>query len=62
MHQIAQRYALKVKALYQLNDMAPGTPIKAGQRILLRNPEKMSNFVRTINQVINNPDSLNLSN
>lgn len=62
MHQIAQRYALKLKALYQLNDLAPGTPIKAGQRILLRNPEKMSSFVRTINQVINNPDSLNLSN
>lgn len=59
MHMIAQRYALKLKALYELNDMAPGTPIKAGQRIMLRNPEKMSAFVRTVNQAINNPDSIN---
>lgn len=58
MHSISQRYALQLNALYKLNNLAPGTPIKVGQRILLRNPDLMSPFVRTINQAINNPDSL----
>ncbi len=58
MHSISQTYALKLNALYKLNDMKPGTPIKAGQRIKLRNPDQLSNFMRAMNQVVNNPDSL----
>lgn len=58
MHSISQTYALKLDALYKLNDMKPGTPIKVGQRIKLRNPEQLSNFMRAVNQIINNPDSV----
>lgn len=58
MHRISQTYALKLDALYKLNEMKTGTPIKVGQRIKLRNPDQLSPFMRTMNQVINNPDSV----
>jgi len=61
MHLISQKYALKMSALYKLNDMTPGTPVNVGQRIKLRNPEKMSTFVRAMNQAINTPDSTTIS-
>ncbi|MDP4277802.1 MAG: glucosaminidase domain-containing protein [Bacteroidota bacterium] len=57
MRDIAQKYALQLKALYDMNDMKPGTPVKAGQRIKLRNPEKMSAFWRAMHQTANTPDS-----
>lgn len=57
-HSISQTYALKLDALYKLNDMKPGTPIKVGQRIKLRNPDQLSPFMRTMNQVINSTDSV----
>lgn len=57
MHSLSQTYALKLDALYKLNDMKPGTSIKPGQRIKLRNPDQLSPFMRSVNQVINAPDS-----
>jgi len=50
---IAQTYGLKLKALYKMNQLTEGMEIQAGQRIKLRNPEQMSNFVRTINENMN---------
>jgi LysM repeat protein len=46
---IAQKYALQLKALYKLNDMNISDKPVAGQRIKLRNPDQMSNFVRIMN-------------
>lgn len=57
MFNIAQMYAMKLEALYKLNDMKRGTEIKPGQRIKLRNPEQMSNFVRSVNIILNTPDT-----
>ena len=57
MHSISQTYALKLDALYKLNEMKRGTAIKVGQRIKLRNPDQLSNFMRSVNQIINTPDS-----
>jgi len=55
---IAQKYGLRLKALYKLNEMKPTDEIHAGQKIKLRNPEQMSNFVRAMNESINNIDSI----
>jgi LysM repeat protein len=57
MHQIAQQYALQLDALYKLNDMVPGASLKIGQKIKLRNPEKMSAFMKAMNQSVNMPDT-----
>lgn len=46
---IAQQYALQLKALYKLNEMNTSDKPVSGQRIKLRNPDQMSNFVRIMN-------------
>jgi LysM repeat protein len=58
MHSIAQKYGLQLKALYKLNDMKVGDPIKIGQKIKLRNPEQMSNIIKAMNEAINKKDSI----
>jgi len=58
MHSIAQQYGLQLKALYKLNNMKVGDPIKVGQRIKLRNPEQMSNIIKAMNEAINKKDSI----
>jgi len=57
MHFIAQKYALKLDALYKMNDMTPGEPVKPGTKIKLRNPEQLSPFMRTMNDAFNKTDS-----
>lgn len=58
MHSIAQKYGLQLKALYKLNDMKVGDPIKVGQKIKLRNPEQMSNIIKAMDEAINKKDSI----
>ena len=58
MHDISQKYGLQLKALYKLNNMNPGDPIKAGDKIKLRNPEQMSNIVKAMTQAVNKQDSV----
>ena len=58
MHSIAQKYGLQLKALYKLNTMNPGDSIKAGQKIKLRNPEQMSNFVKIMTEAVNKQDTI----
>jgi len=58
MRSISQTYALKLDALYKLNEMKTGTPIIVGQRIKLRNPDQLSTFMRAMNEVVNTPDSV----
>ena len=36
MYTISQRNGIRLKKLYKLNDMRPGTPVRAGQKLLLR--------------------------
>jgi LysM repeat protein len=57
MHFIAQKYGLKVKALYEMNSMKPGDPIKPGMKIKLRNADLMSPIIRAMNEALNKPDS-----
>jgi LysM repeat protein len=57
MHFIAQKYALKLDALYKMNDMNAGDVPKVGSRLKLRNPDQMSTFVRALNYGFNKTDS-----
>jgi LysM repeat protein len=57
LHLIAQRYALKLSALCKMNDLKPDTPLKPGQRIKLRDPERMSAFMRALHQAAGAADS-----
>jgi len=57
MFSIAQKYGLQLKALYKLNNMNPGDPIKSGQKIKLRNPEQMSNIMKAMTGAFNKQDS-----
>lgn len=54
---ISQKYGLQLKALYKLNDMKVNEEIHAGQRIKLRNPEQMSEFVRAMNESLIKADT-----
>jgi LysM repeat protein len=40
MWEISQKYGIKLKRLYQLNQMIPGTEPKPGQKLLLRKKPK----------------------
>ncbi len=57
MHYIAQKYALKLDALYKMNYMTLGEPVKPGSKIKLRNPEQLSTFMRAMNDAFNKADS-----
>lgn len=57
MHFIAQKYALKLDALYKMNYMIPGEAVKPGTKIKLRNPEQLSTFMRALNDAFNKADS-----
>jgi LysM repeat protein len=57
MHFIAQKYALKLKALYQMNNMKPGDPFQVGMKIKLRNADSMSPIIKAMNQALNKADS-----
>ena len=58
MHSIAQQYGLQLKALYKLNNMNSGDPIKMGQKIKLRNPEQMSTIIKAMTEALNKQDSI----
>jgi LysM repeat protein len=57
MHSIAQKYGLQLKALYKLNNMNLGDPIKVGQKIKLRNPDQMSPIMKAMTEAFNKQDS-----
>lgn len=57
MHSIAQKYALKLDALYKMNNMRPGEPVRPGTKIKLRNPEQLSTFMKAMNDAFNKADS-----
>lgn len=57
MHFIAQKYALKLDALYKMNNMRPGESVRPGTKIKLRNPEQMSPFMKAMNDAFNKADS-----
>ncbi|MCX6309628.1 MAG: glucosaminidase domain-containing protein, partial [Bacteroidia bacterium] len=61
MHNIAQKYALKLDALYKMNDMIPGEAAKPGTKIKLRNPDQFSPFMRALNDAFNKADSTNVT-
>ncbi len=61
MFSISQKYALQLKALYKLNEMKPTDTIKPGQRIKLRNPEQMSEFVKAMNESLIKADTTNIN-
>jgi LysM repeat protein len=60
MHAIAQKYALKVDALYKMNSMSPGSPVQPGTKIKLRNPEQLSPILKSMNDAFNKADSTNV--
>jgi LysM repeat protein len=57
MHFIAQKYALKLDALYKMNDMTLGEAVKPGTKIKLRNPDQLSPFMKALNDAFNKTDS-----
>lgn len=57
MFSISQKYGLQLKALYKLNDMKNTDDIKVGQRIKLRNPEQMSEFIKAMNESVMKADT-----
>jgi len=61
MHHIAQKYALKLDALYKMNYMIPGEVVKPGTKVKLRNPEQLSTFMRALNDAFNKADSTNVT-
>ncbi|HET9570960.1 MAG TPA: glucosaminidase domain-containing protein [Bacteroidales bacterium] len=61
MHSIAQKYALKLEALYKMNNMPLGQPVKPGTKIKLRNPEQLSPFMKALNDAFNKADSTNVN-
>jgi LysM repeat protein len=62
MHSIAQKYGLKLDALYKMNNLTPGSAPKVGMRIKLRNPEQMPLIIRAINESMNKTDSIKSNN
>ena len=58
MLKISQKYGLQLKALYNLNEMKVTDQIHVGQRIKLRNPEQMSEFVRAMNESMIKADTI----
>lgn len=60
MHFIAQKYALKLEALYKMNYMTLGEAAKPGTKIKLRNPDQLSPFVKAMNDAFNKADSTNV--
>ena len=61
MHSIAQKYALKLDALFKMNGMKPGDVLVKGQKIKLRNPEQMSTISRAMNDAFSKADSANIN-
>jgi len=61
MHYIAQKYALKLEALYKMNDMIPGEAVKPGTKVKLRNPAQLSPFMKAMNDAFNKADSTNVT-
>jgi LysM repeat protein len=57
MHFIAQKYALKLDALYKMNNMTLGEAVRPGTKIKLRNPEQLSPFMKALNDAFNKADS-----
>jgi len=57
MHFIAQKYALKLDALYKMNNMRAGEPVRPGTKIKLRNPDQLSPFMKAMNDAFNKADS-----
>ncbi len=57
MHAIAQKYALKLDALYKMNNLTPNSVLKPGTKIKLRNPDQLSPVVRAMNEAFNKTDS-----
>ena len=57
MHFIAQKYALKLDALYKMNYMTIGEGVRPGTKIKLRNPDQLSPFMRVMNDAFNKSDS-----
>lgn len=57
MFSISQKFGLQLKALYKLNDMKTTDSIKVGQRIKLRNPEQMSEFIKAMNESVMKADT-----
>ncbi len=60
MHSIAQKYALKLDALYKMNNMIPGEAVKPGTKIKLRNPDQLSPIMKAMNDAFNKADSTNV--
>jgi len=57
MHYIAQKYALKLDALYKMNEMTLGESVRPGTKIKLRNPDQLSPFMKALNDAFNKADS-----
>lgn len=57
MHVIAQKYALKLDALYKMNYMTLGEAVRPGTKVKLRNPEQLSPFLKALNDAFNKTDS-----
>jgi LysM repeat protein len=60
MHFIAQKYALKLDALYKMNNMIPGEAVKPGTKVKLRNPDQLSPVMKAMNDAFNKADSTNV--
>jgi LysM repeat protein len=60
MHFIAQKYALKLDALYKMNNMTLGEAVRPGTKIKLRNPEQLSPVMKAMNDAFNKADSTNV--
>jgi LysM repeat protein len=61
MHFIAQKYALKLDALYKMNYMTLGEAVKPGTKIKLRNPDQLSPIMKAMNDAFNKADSTNVT-
>lgn len=60
MHYIAQKYALKLEALYKMNNMSLGEAARPGTKIKLRNPDQLSPVMKAMNDAFNKADSTNV--
>lgn len=58
MRSISQKYAIRLKNLLEYNDMSKNDIIYPGQKIKLRNPEKMNEIIKAINTAVNKKDSI----
>lgn len=61
MHFIAQKYALKLDALYKMNYMTLGEAVRPGTKVKLRNPEQLSPFLKALNDAFNKTDSTTIN-